>query len=150
MSLDMKWSWTFIVMAALAIAAAKPATEPVSKPAEKPKETWCIGPIAAIDAKAGMFTVVVKSQGQSMQTQTEGPRFLGSFIVASSSTASEEQRSFQCAPHCRFVTVGKPTGATLSDFQMGDMVHVTCASTNAPWIAIHVTHHVPRTPAPRR
>ncbi|MBM3861642.1 MAG: hypothetical protein FJ395_18620 [Verrucomicrobia bacterium] len=146
----MKRSWILMALAALAIAAAKPEPKTETSMADKPKETWCIGPISAMDAQAGVFTVVVKSQGQSMQTQTEGPRFLGSFIVASSSATSEDQRSFQCAPHCRFVAAGKPSGATLSDFQIGDMVHVTCASTNAPWTAIQVTHHVPRTPAPRR
>lgn len=138
MNAGMKRCLFFIAVAALGIAA--------NKPADKPKETWCIGPITALDAKAGVFTIMVKSQGQSVQTQTEGPRFLGSFVVASSSAASEEQRSFQCAPQCRFVTQAKPSGTTLEDFKVGDSVQVTCASTNAPWIALQVAHH--STPKP--
>lgn len=128
-------------MTALAVAAAKPAPKSSASLADKPKETWCIGPIVALDAASGTFTVVVKSQGQSVQMQTEGPRFLGSFIVASSSAASEELRTFRCAPQCQFVTPSKPTGATLADFKVGDSVCVTCAGTNAPWIAAKVVIH---------
>jgi hypothetical protein len=122
-------SWILIALAALAVAA------------DKPKETWCIGPITALDAKTGLFTITVKSQGQSVQTQTNGPRFLGSFIVASSSAASEEQRTFQCAPLCRFATPAQPAGATLGNFKTGDSVLVTCAGTNAPWVALQVSLH---------
>ncbi len=131
MNAGMKRSLIFIAVAALAIAA------------DKPKETWCVGPITALDAKAGMFTVEVKEQGQSMQVQTNGPVFLGSFVVASSSASSEEQRSFQCAPQCRFATAAKATVATLADFKIGDLVRVTCAGTNAPWLAQQVVVHTP-------
>jgi len=150
MNLDMKRSWICIAAAVLAIAARKPAPQPEPKMADKPKEIWCIGPISAMDAKAGMFTVTVKSQGQSVQAQTQGPRFLGSFIVASSSVASEEQRTFQCAPQCRFVTPAKPTGATLSDFKIGDPVYVICASSNAPWTAVQVSLHTTAPSGSRR
>jgi hypothetical protein len=137
----MNRSWILIAAAVLAIAARKPAPAPEPKLADKPKEIWCIGPLTALDAKAGLFTITVKSQGQSVQTQTQGPRYLGSFIVAASSASSEEQRSFQCAPQCRFITPAKPTGATLDDFKIGDPLYVTCTSSNAPWIALQVSLH---------
>lgn len=147
----MKRSWMFLLATLLAVAAQRPAPKPAVKPAnplaDKPRETWCIGPITAIDAQAGQFTITVKSQGQSVQTQTEGPRFLGSFIIASSSDTSEEQRTFECVPQCRFVTPTKPAGATLADFRIGDWVRVTCLGTNAPWKAVQVLYH---TPTPRR
>ncbi|MCX7886945.1 MAG: hypothetical protein N3B01_06800 [Verrucomicrobiae bacterium] len=146
----MKHCWIFLAAAVVAVAAQRPAPKSTEKPPNplvgKPTETWCIGPIVAIDPQAGTFTIVVKSQGQSVQTQTEGPRFLGSFIIASSSDASEEQRSFECLPHCRFVTPAKPAGATLGDFRVGDTVRVTCVGTNAPWKAIQVTYQPPSPP----
>ncbi len=146
----MKWSLVFMMLAALAVAAPKQAPKPSTRIADKPAETWCIGPITALDEKSGMLTITVKSQGQSVQTQTEGPRFLGSFVVASSSAASEEQRTFQCAPQCVFVTQQKPFGATLADFKVGETVHMTCAGTNAPWVALQVKQHLPPPAAPRR
>jgi len=146
MNAGMKRSLICIAMAALAIAASKPVTKPV----DKPKETWCVGPIVALDANAGVFTIEVKEQGQSTQTQTSGPVFLGSFVVASSSAASEEQRSFQCATQCRFVTRERPSGATLADFKVGDPVRVTCVGTNAPWTAAQVVHHAPAPSGSRR
>jgi hypothetical protein len=146
----MKHRWILIAAAVLAIAARKPSPPPEPRLVDKPKEVWCIGPITALDAKAGLFTILVKSQGQSVQTQTDGPRFLGSFIIAASSAASEEQRTFQCPPYCRFAMPVKPHGATLGDFKIGDSVHVTCASTNAPWIALQVLYHDPKASNPRR
>ncbi len=144
MNAGMKRSLILVAVAALAIAARKqPPSQPLPTLEGKSKEVWCIGPITALDAHAGLFTVMVKSQGESVQPQTEGPRFLGSFIVASSSAASEEQRSFQCAPQCQFATQEKKAGATLADFKMGDMVQVNCATTNAPWIAVRLVHHTP-------
>ena len=147
MNAGMKRCLFLVAAALLAVAARKTVPQPEPKLADKPKEVWCIGPVTALDAKASQFTIMVKSQGQSVQTQTDGPRFLGSFIVSSSSAASEQERSFQCAPQCRFATPAKPAGATLDDFKIGDSVHVTCLGTNAPWTAVQVIIH---TPAPRR
>ena len=140
MNAGMKHS--LIVTAAVLLLGVMAQAE--NKLKDAPKETWCVGPIVAVDAKAGVFTVEVKEQGQSTQVQTRGPIFLGSFVVASSSAASEEQRSFQCAPQCRFTTLEKPSGAALADFKIGELVRVTCAGTNAPWVAQQVAVHTPK------
>jgi|GEM_PF-1532331 hypothetical protein len=143
----MKSSWNLIVtIAALFGAVVAGAQVNSSRYQQAPKENWCVGPIVALDAAAGMLTIEVKESGQTAATQTAGPIRLGSFIVASSSPSSELPRTFQCAPQCRFATSAKPAGATLADFKLGDIVRVTCTGSNNNWSAQQVVHHTPAPP----
>jgi len=137
MNAGMKHSLIALVMFTAVVAQAE------NRLKDAPKEFWCVGPVVALDARLGLLTIEVKESGQTVAMDTRGPVRLGSFIVSSSSAASEQQRSFQCAPQCRFATPTKPAGAALSDFKPGDPVRVTCTGSNNNWTAHQVLKHAP-------